>query len=279
MSDTKSNSNPVLRRSLSLPLVCLYGLGNILGAGVYVLVGKVAGEAGYLAPVAFLLASEIAGVTAFTFAEPSSRYPLSAGEAVYVQQGIGIKNLSFAVGLLIILTGIVSAATIANGFTGYLAVFIELPDWLVIIGLLFSLCLIAIWGIAESVGAAALFTLLEVGGLILILYVVAPAFVDLPLRQFDFIPDTNTDTWPGIFSSAFLAFYAFICFEDMVNVAEEVKNPRRNMPLAILFAVLFATVLYIAIAICALLVLTPAELNQSDAPLASVYERATNSNP
>ena len=279
MSDTKSNSNPVLRRSLSLPLVCLYGLGNILGAGVYVLVGKVAGEAGYLAPVAFLLASVITGVTAFTFAEPSSRYPLSAGEAVYVQQGIGIKNLSFAVGLLIILTGIVSAATIANGFTGYLAVFIELPDWLVIIGLLFSLCLIAIWGIAESVGAAALFTLLEVGGLILILYVVAPAFVDLPLRQFDFIPDTNTDTWPGIFSSAFLAFYAFICFEDMVNVAEEVKNPRRNMPLAILFAVLFATVLYIAIAICALLVLTPAELNQSDAPLASVYERATNSNP
>jgi amino acid transporter len=279
MSDTKSNSNPVLRRSLSLPLVCLYGLGNILGAGVYVLVGKVAGEAGYLAPVAFLLASVIAGVTAFTFAELSSRYPLSAGEAVYVQQGIGIKNLSFAVGLLIILTGIVSAATIANGFTGYLAVFIELPDWLVIIGLLFSLCLIAIWGIAESVSAAALFTLLEVGGLILILYVVAPAFVDLPLRQFDFIPDTNTDTWPGIFSGAFLAFYAFIGFEDMVNVAEEVKNPRRNMPLAILFAVLFATVLYIAIAICALLVLTPAELNQSDAPLASVYERATNSNP
>ena len=269
----------LLRRSLSLPLVCLYGLGNILGAGVYVLVGKVAGEAGYLAPVAFLLASVIAGITAFTFAELSSRYPLSAGEAVYIQQGIGIKNLSLGVGLLIILTGIVSAATIANGFVGYLAVFIELPDWLVIIGLLFSLCLIAIWGISESVTAAALITLLEVGGLVLILYVVAPAFTDLPQRQIDFIPDTDTDTWSGIFSGAFLAFYAYIGFEDMVNVAEEVKRPQRNMPLAILFAVLFATVLYIAIAISALLVLTPAELNQSDAPLATVYERATNSSP
>jgi len=113
----------VLKRSLSLPLVTFYGLGNILGAGIYVLVGKVAGEAGYWAPLAFLLASLVAGISAFTYAELSARYPVSAGEAVYLYEGFHSRGLSQLVGVLIVLSGSVSAAALAHGFSGYLQVF------------------------------------------------------------------------------------------------------------------------------------------------------------
>lgn len=271
--------NAPLRRSLSLPLVALYGLGNILGAGIYVLIGKVAGEAAYFAPLAFLLAALIAAITAFSFSELCSRYPLSAGEAVYVQEGFGIPRLSLVVGLLIIMTGIVSAATITRGFLGYLGVFLEAPDFIVICLLLAVLGLIAIWGIAESVRAAAFFTLLEIGGLLLILAVTAPAFEQIPDKAAQFIPDLHIGTWTGILSGSFLAFYAYIGFEDMVNVAEEVKQPQKNLPIAIMLALSLATIFYILIAVSALLLVSPAELSQSDAPLALVYETATGRSP
>jgi amino acid transporter len=274
-----ADDRPQLRRSLTLNLVTFYGLGNILGAGIYVLVGKVAGAAGYQAPLAFIVAASIAALTAFTFAELSSRFPVSAGESVYVHEGFHQRWLSQLVGLLIVMTGVVSAATIARGFVGYLNVFIDLPPWLAIILLMSSLCLIAIWGIMESVRVAALFTLVEIAGLLLLLYVTAPQFAELPTRIPEFMPGTDFTLWPGVFAGAFLAFYAFVGFEDMVNVAEEVKNPERNLPRAILLALGISSVLYIAIAIAVLLVLTPQQLASSDAPLASVYQSVTGNTP
>jgi len=128
-----ANQQPTLQRSLSLPLTTLYGLGNILGAGIYVLIGKVVGHAGVFAPLSFLLASLLAGLTAFTYAELSARFPLSAGEAVYVREGIGLRFMPALVGILIILAGVVSAATILRGFAGYLQVFFPAPDVAVIV--------------------------------------------------------------------------------------------------------------------------------------------------
>jgi len=273
------NNEPTLSRSLSLNLVTFYGLGNILGAGIYVLVGKVAGEAGYLAPISFLTASIIAGLTAFTFAELASRFPVSAGASIYVFKGLGVKQLSILVGALIIMTGVVSAATIARGFVGYLNVFINIPGWLSVIVLLSLLGALAIWGIVESVRIAAVFTVLEVLGLLLVLFVAAPYFTELPARIVEFSPGLDLAVWPGIFSGAFLAFYAFVGFEDMVHVAEEVKNPERNLPRGILLALAISTILYVAIAFAVLLVLSPEQLSSSEAPLASVYEEVTGSTP
>src|SRR4030067_1079165 len=119
-----------LKRSLSLWLITFYGLGTILGAGIYVLIGKVAANAGLYAPVSFLVAALLAGFSAFSYAELSARFPKSAGEAGYVEEGRPRRGLSILVGGLIILPGIVSAATIANGFVGYLHVFVTIPDWL-----------------------------------------------------------------------------------------------------------------------------------------------------
>ena len=133
-----------LKRSLNLPLFTLYGLGNILGAGIYVLIGKVADKAGMATPVAFIVASFVAGIIAFTYAEMSSRYPHSAGEAVYLQHGFGQKWLSTLVGLLITAGDIVSAATLTRGFVGYFAVFLDWPAWLAMTLLITALGLLAI---------------------------------------------------------------------------------------------------------------------------------------
>ena len=275
---------PTLKRSLSLPMVTFYGLGNILGAGIYVLVGKVAGEAGYFAPLSFLVASVIAAISAFTYAELSARYPVSAGEAVYIYKGFGLQKLSLLVGLMIALAGVVSAAAIAHGFAGYLRVFFDWPRWLVVTGLLLALGLLAAWGIKQSVRVVALFTLIEIAGLLLII-IVGAGQLPAPGQWLDQIRlpgQTGLESsfsLLGIFTGAFLAFYAYTGFEDMVNIAEEVKEPERNMPRAILWCVLVSTLLYCGVTLVSVRVLSPSELAQSDAPLASVYSQATGDAP
>ena len=155
-----------LNRCITYPLLTLYGLGTILGAGIYVLIGKVAANAGLYAPVAFLLAAIVAGFSGYSYAALSSRFPKSAGEVNYVQSAFGIEFLSVVVGLLVVVTGIVSAATLANGFVGYADVFITLPASLVIVVLVVLMTFIAAWGIKQSMLVIGVVTLIEIGGLL-----------------------------------------------------------------------------------------------------------------
>ncbi|MCG6872801.1 MAG: APC family permease [Gammaproteobacteria bacterium] len=252
--------------------MAFYGLGNILGAGIYVLVGKVVGVAGGHAPLAFLVASLAAAFTAFSYAELSGRYPVSAGEAVYLQEGFGSPALAGLAGLLIAAAGMISAATIARGFAGYFRVFFPVPEALVIFAIIGLLGLLAFWGIRQSLQVAAVITVLEIVGLLLVVAIGAPEvqLERLPLAASVFDPAI----WPAVLLAAFLAFYAFIGFEDMVNVAEEVRNPERNLALAIFFALGLATILYVAVALVAVTVVDLQQLAQSDAPLALVVTTA-----
>jgi basic amino acid/polyamine antiporter, APA family len=268
-----------LKRNLSFQLVTFYGLGNIVGAGIYVLIGKVAGHAGLYTPLSFLIASIVAALTAFTYAELSSRYPLSAGEAVYLQKGFNISLLSLLIGLLIVMAGSISAATIVRGFVGYIQVLIGIPAELIIILLVTILGSVAAWGITESVRIAAIFTLIAIFGLLVIIFTASSKAFELTTQLPDLPSISSPAVIQGVFIGAFLAFYAFIGFEDMVNVAEEVKDPVNNMPKAILLALIIATTLYFCVAFLCILVVPPAELALSDAPLALVYERATGNKP
>jgi len=270
---------PTLRRTLSLPVLTFYGLGTIVGAGIYVLVGKVAGIAGMHTPMAFLLAAVAAFLTAFTYAELSARYPKSAGEPLYVAEGLGVRRLSILVGLMIVATGLISSATIANGFVGYLHVFVDVPRPIAIAALVIALGGLAFWGILESAWVATVTTLFEIGGLVLVISVAAENLVTVPQRAGELLPPLEATAWGSIALGAFLAFYAFIGFEDMVNVAEEVKDPVRNMPRAIILATAAATALYMLVALVAVLSLPIAELAASDAPLALIYTRATGRDP
>ncbi len=266
-----------LSRSLSLPLVTLYGLGNILGAGIYVLVGKVAGFAGESTTLAFVIAMVTATVTALSYVELAGRYPVSASVSVYLHRAFGRRRLSTAIGLVMVGGGVASAAALAQGFAGYLRSFVPVPTLLASVGLLAVLGAIAIKGIGESAVAAAVLTGLEVLGLALVIWFGRKAFGQIDLAGLVSIdPAVGLG---GVFAGAFLAFYAFIGFEDMVNVSEEARNPSRTMPLAILFALLASTVLYLLVVVVATTVVTPAELAGSSAPLTLVFERSGAGHP
>jgi APA family basic amino acid/polyamine antiporter len=270
-----SRPRPTLKRDVGLTLFTLYGAGNIIGAGIYVLVGKVAGEAGLLAPAAFVLAAVIAGLTGLSYGELGARYPVSAGEAVYLHRAFNRKWLSVAVGLLIALAGLVSAATMARGFVGYFNEFAAAPAALIIVVLVSALTLIAARGIAESARVAAVLTLVEVGGLLWVIAVASPNLGNLAeFSLADTVPLTGF-AWQGVLGGAFLAFFAFIGFEDMVNIAEEVREPERTIPLGIVLAFVMSTILYVLVTVVSIVTIPPATLAASDAPLAEVYRFAT----
>lgn len=260
-----------LSRRISLPLLVLYGLGQTIGAGIYALVGEVAGAAGYGAPLSFLLAALLAAVTALSYAELSSRYPRAAGAALYVQTGLGSARLGAATGLLVVLAGLVSSAALINAFIGQLAAFVPLDRTLAILLVAAALGLIAAWGILESLLIAGLVTLLEIGGLLLVIGAAWPDLATLPARWPVLLPEAAPGPWLGVLGGMLLAFYAFLGFEDMVDVAEEVRDVRRNLPLAILATLGLTTVLYVAIMAAAVLSLPPSELAASAAPLARLY--------
>jgi APA family basic amino acid/polyamine antiporter len=270
-----TNNDTKLRRDVTLSLLIFYGLGNIFGAGIYVLVGKIAGISSYYTPFSFILACIIVLFTALTYAELSSRYPYSAGEALYVKKAFNSNTLSFIIGLMIALSGILSSATILNGFYGYLSQFIELNKTFVTIVVCSSLCFVAIVGISKSLKVALVFTLIEIFGLAMIIF---NGFIHLDFTSIQvstLIPNFEIGVWYTVSLGAFLAFYAFIGFEDMVNIAEEVKNPTKTMPKAILIVLVVSTLIYIMIALISILTIKPDTLSLSIAPLSDVYKTLT----
>ncbi|MBT4017109.1 MAG: amino acid permease [Alphaproteobacteria bacterium] len=270
-------SPPKLKRSLTLLPLTLYGLGTTIGAGIYALIGEMALVAGYQMPVSFLIAAALATLTGFSFVELSSRYPKAAGEAVYVQQGFDRRWLTIVVGLLAVSAGTVSAASIVNGFVGYLQSFTDIHRTIIIVALMLGMTVVAAWGIGSSVAAAAILTVIEIGGLAIVIAAGGEHLADLPARINEFVPTFDAGMWAGIFAGSFLAFYAFIGFEDIVNMAEETKDPTRVVPWAIILTLAVTAVLYVLVSVVALLSVPLSELAGSAAPLKLVYARATGS--
>lgn len=268
-----------LKRTVSTRMLALYGIGNIVGAGVYVLIGKIAEPAGYLSIVAFAIAALVAFCSALSYAELAARFPVSAGVAVYLHEAFKAKRLSTVIGLALVVAGIVSSATLIKGFAGYFHALVPIHPVFIMVGITVLLTALCLKGIKESVGAAAIFTVIEILGL---LFLVGSIFISQPdgfssfTHNFEHAFDTiDTAALMGVLSATFIAFYAFVGFEDMVNIAEEVKEPQKAFPRAIITSMFFVTVLYTLVAIATLSVLTPQVLGDSSAPLAKAYEVAT----
>lgn len=266
---------PKLSRELGIALLLFYGLGNILGAGIYVLVGKVAGVSGYFSVLSFVIACVISLFTALSYMELASRYPVSAGEAVYIQEGIGSKLVSIVIGIFIAGAGLVSAAALTHGFVGYLGEFISVNETVAIITIISLLVWLSAKGIKASVITAAVFTVIEIFGLLLIIYLGFDNLINIKIEYTEFVPDFTMTNMGIVLLGSFLAFYAFIGFEDMVNVAEEVKEPAKTFPKAIILALIISTILYILIVLVSLQTLGLEELVDSKAPFADIYRSIT----
>lgn len=201
------------------------------------------------------------------------RYPQSAGEARYVEEVFHRPWLTTTVGYLVVFSGVVSSATLANGFVGYFAAFFQTSSLLVLIMIVLLMGAIALVGIAESLWLTAAMTAIEIMGLIWIIALGGDELVLLPERFPDLFVPKSLGALLGIFSGAFLAFYAFIGFEDLVNVVEEVKRPEANMPRAIIISIVVASTLYMLISIIAILGLPLDILIESEAPLRDLVIR------
>ena len=263
---------PRLRRVLSTPLVTLYGLGVTVGAGIYVLAGATAAEAGAHAPISFIVAAFVVAFTALSYAELCIRYPVSGGEAAYVEAGFSRAWLTTGVGLSVALSGIVSAAAVSLGAAAYLGQFVPLPQPVLVTFIVAAMGLIAFWGISQSVTTAAVITVIEILGLV---FVIGWGMLLTDKQGVEFgeiFSPTGIEPWLGIGSASVLAFFAFVGFEDIANVAEEVKEPRQTMPRAILLTLVIATVLYLATMVTVLMAVPISRLSESSAPLMLVFD-------
>ena len=267
-----------LRRRLGLPLLVLYGTGITIGAGIYVLVGEVAGHAGSFAPWSFVLAAAVMALTVASYAELSTRFPVSAGEAAYVMAAFQSRSFATAVGLVSVAIGVISSAAVALGSAGYIQQFIALPSYLIVLAVLALLGGVAAWGILESVVLASIFTLIEVGGLLIV--IVAAVYHELPfVAVITTLPPLNATALSGIAFGGLLAFFAFIGFEDLANIVEEARVPHRDIPRAMVLTLLISTVLYVLVAAIAVSAVSSERLASSAAPLSLVFREVAGVSP
>lgn len=264
---------PVLRRALNLPWLIFYGVGVTVGAGVFALIGEVVRVSGDLAVLAFLSAGLVAGFTALSYAALASAYPRAAGVAIYVKMGFGAMA-GRVVGLGVVAIAITSSAVISLAFAGYLGALTGFHSSISVIGIVALLGLVAWLGVRESVGFASFITVLEVGTLAA---VVIGGFPLLPAEagtRLVILPSDSTSL-AAVFAGTFLAFFAYIGFEDIVNMAEETKNPDTAIPAAIGWTLGISVALYGLVAAVAVSFPDRQALVSSGAPLALLFERTT----
>ncbi|AJM91443.1 APC family permease [Nitrosopumilus piranensis] len=262
-----------LKRHMGLFHLTMYGVGLILGAGIYVLIGEAAGFAGNSMWVSFLLGAVVAIFAGLSYAELSALYPKAAAEYTFVKNAFKNNFFGFIIGWLTAITSIIVAATVSLGFGGYLTQFIDLPITIGAIFLIIILSVVNFIGIKESAWANTIFALVTAAGLVLIIFL---GFSIEPVETINYFETPSGMT--GIILAFVLIFFAFIGFEDMANVAEEVRRPQKTIPRAIVLSVVITGIIYVLVSLSAVRILNWEELALSSAPLADVAHAALGPN-
>jgi APA family basic amino acid/polyamine antiporter len=274
-SVSHAREHPDLKRGIGPWLLLFFVLGDIVGAGIYALVGEVGALVGGAIWSAFLCAFVLAIFTAASYAELVTKYPRAGGSATYVNNAFRNSFVSFMVAFAVMASGITSACTLTLAFSGdYLAQFISVPIIGAALAFMVLINLINFYGISESVRINVILTTVEIFGLLLIVLIGVAAIVagtGDPGRAFEFKEGTSVLT--ALFGGTVLAFYALIGFDDSVNVAEETQHPSRNYPRAIFGALLLAGVIYLLVTFTASMVVPTGALAESSGPLLEVVER------
>lgn len=271
----KANTSPskaTLRRAVTGPMLFLFILGDVLGAGVYALAGTIAGEVGGAIWVPLLIALFFAMLTAGSYAELVSKYPHAGAASVFAEKAFKSPLISFLVGFCMLAAAVTSAAGLSLAFAGdYLAAFVEVSPHVAALIFLSAIALLNARGIKESLGANLVMTVIELSGLILV--IVAAGFffssgeAELA-RSLEFKPGVSPVL--AVLAAALLAFYSFVGFETSANLAEEIKDVRKVYPRALFAALVTAGVVYMAVGVAASSVLPTEKLLATSAPLLEV---------
>jgi APA family basic amino acid/polyamine antiporter len=274
--ELKESRPSSLKRVIGRRMLLFFIIGDILGAGIYVLVGRVAGHVGGMLWLPFLLAFVLAVLTAAAYSELAGKYSQAAGAALYVSKAFKIPFVTFIVAFAVMMSGVTSAGVSAQAFGGrYLAEFVTLP---VIVGALIFLGLVTLVnfvGISESVKVNVTLTVIEGSGLLVIIAIGIYALLTGegdPARALEFNP--RAGAFLSVLQGTALAFYALLGFEDSVNLAEEAKDPARDFPYALFGGIVVAAVIYMAVAFTAAMLVDTQTLTNSSGPLLEVVKVA-----
>jgi APA family basic amino acid/polyamine antiporter len=260
------NSDTPLSRRLGLWSTTLSGVGIILGAGIYVIIGAATRDAGSAVWLSFLMAAVLAGMTGLAYAELASMFPFAGASPVYIREAFG-RHAGFVLGWLRLSISVISASAVAIGFGGYLAGLFDVPVVAAALAVLASSYAIVVWGVRETIAVAIVMTLLEAGGLVLVLALGADALGTRSLLE---MPHGML----GLMTGAALVFFAFEGFEQIATLSEETRDPTRTIPRAILISIGATALLYVLVAITSASVLPWEELAASASPLAAVAREA-----
>lgn len=259
-----------LKRTLGLPALVYYGVGTIVGAGIYSIIGAAAGQAGEALWVTFILAAVVATLSALSYAELVSAVPRVGGEYAFLRRTFPDQQwVSFTGGFIVTLAGGATAATVAIAFGGYLSLFVAIPHWISATVLLGACTVVNILGIRQSTWVNIVLTSIQVLGLVIV--VVAGVSVGDITK-----PLTATPKLGAITATA-LVFFVYTGFESMVNFVEEAKEPTRDLPRSLLLAIAITAVIYLLVALSVVTLADPAELGKSDSPLSYAAGQAHDS--
>ena len=273
-----AEDGPALKRVMGPKLLLLFIIGDILGTGIYALVGQVAEEVGGAAWVPFLVAFAIAMITAFSYLELVTKYPQAAGAALYTHKAFGIHFLTFMVTFVVMSSGITSASTASRAFAANLneGFGLDLGNGgivLIALGFMLLVALVNFRGVGESVKLNVVLTLVELSGLLLVIligiYAIAGGDADWS-RVVAFDTPEDKGVFLAVTSATSLAFFAMVGFEDSVNMAEECHEPRRIFPKIMITGLTITGVIYVLVAICAVALVPVGPLAASETPLVEV---------
>ncbi|NDY95089.1 APC family permease [Wenzhouxiangella limi] len=256
-----------LKREVGLVQLTFYGTGTILGAGIFVVIGEVLGEAGGLAPLAYLLAAVVALTTALSYSEMAARVPTAGGPVDYVERAFGRRWLGSLAGWALIVANVVSAATIITGFVAYLSSFIAVSDWLATILVAVAVVGVAAAGMKESAWLMSATTLIGIGTLLVVLWALRDGFVAAPQAIAAAPAQIDGSAGAALLGGAFLAIYSFIGFGDMAQAAEEVRDVKRVMPKAMVLSLAVVFLFYLSVSAALVGVGGLEELAAAKAPL------------
>ncbi|QGQ18148.1 amino acid permease [Cellulomonas sp. JZ18] len=265
-----------LKRTVGRRMLLVFVVGDILGAGIYALTGRVAGEVGGAIWIPFVVAFALAALTATAYAELVGRFPRAAGAAVYAQRAFGRPFVTFLVAFAVLMSGITSASAAARAFGGdYLAELVTVPTLVAAWVFVLVIAVVNAIGVAESVRVNLVLTAIEVTGLVVILVIGARAFLageGDPSRAMTLT--TDGPAWMAVLGGTALAFYALLGFEDSVNLAEECRHPRRDFPRALFGGIAITGVIYLAVAFTTSMLVETDTLAGSSGPLLEVVRVA-----
>ncbi|MFO7744301.1 MAG: amino acid permease [Psychroflexus sp.] len=258
-------SNNKLKRTLGLWDILMFGIGGMVGAGIYAIIGEAAALGGNMLWLSFVVAACVALLTGLSYAEFVSRFPDSGGSFEYIKQSLGHKA-ALVMSVLMMFTGIVAAAAIAISFASYLTRLLEFPSWIIVIVIVGLMALFNIFGAKYSSYYNSFATIITLLGLAVVIVVCIPDIGNTDLTQF------NNFGWNGILAGSALIFFSYVGFEDLVKMAEETKNPEKVMPKGVLLSGIAVLLIYVLIAISAVSVLDWNKLAQAEGPLAAVVQ-------